>query len=241
MPGVKILLVIIFLPFILKAQDSTIYTGRIVSGYSYKSSKKKVVEVPAYEYKTLTLSSDSTFKFKHEYRAFTSIGAEHSYCSGVWTQRNDTIIIKSIFSMSDFCIVNEMRNSGLPQKLITIINNGENASAVNGNFTQNVDVYINDKMVGNCGLNDTLFCRADSVVKIQFQYSPLWKREWIYKPQNIYSNTFTFSLMNNIGQENFSMDNYKFYSKNGNLYPYNETKILETDSRGYTLENNQKK
>ncbi len=143
--------------------------------------------------------------------------------------------------MSNFCRVNEMYNSGSPQKLITIINNSENASAVNGNFMQNVDVYINDKMVGNCGRNDTLFWRADSVMKIQFKYDPLWKREWIFEPQNIYSNTFTFSLMNNIGKENFSVDNYKFYTKNGNLYPYNENKILETDSTGYTSENNQNK
>lgn len=224
-------LLIGILPFMAKGQQICTYTGRIACGYE-QSLKRRASLVTKYEIKTIELNSDSTFKFNYVYSALTSVGREHFFCTGKWHKINDTIFLTSKYKMADFCKVQEQILPNCEKGLIMISYDNPNASIINDDFIRDVELIVNGSSTGDCSVNDTLFCKGDSINRIEFKNKYLWRREFIYIPKNSKSNFFKFCLKDNINKENLSLMNYKLLIQNNLLMPLDKG-ILLVDSLGY--------
>lgn len=172
-------------------------------------------------------------KFYFEYlggcHAFSSKEQKRK-CTGSYKINKDTVILTSTYTQSDFCSVTEKIIDTIATGYVMIVTNYPNDIRRLTTFINGFDLQINDTLIGEFKIHDTIYYKKTEVRKLFFSCCSPYQMEWSYVPQNVKSNFFEVTLKREIDNENVSIDNSKLLISNKKLIVLKGEKINVKDS-----------
>ena len=215
--------ILIFISVVTKAQTGE-YIGKSESGFSYERNKrtrkmKKFNE--NFVEKRLLINKDSTFKFEYKTNLLFTSSPIYS-CEGIWKTTNDTIVLNSKYSSTDFVKVNESAQTTLPNDLLILTFKSEKV-------LYSGQLFVNKKLIATINYDDTVYYKCDKVESLRIEFSYPGSFSFIYIPNDKKNNVFSFKINAEIESNNLSFKNYKLILKKGELEPLEKDGPLSVD------------
>ena len=164
-----------------------------------------------YGEKKLILFNNSKYYFEYTGGCYAiSANKQLRSCKGQYKVTKDTLFLTSTYKQSDFYSVTEKVVDTIPSGKIMIITNGPKIQLRPGTGFTWFNLQLNDTLMGDFKINDTIYCKTNEVSKLFFRSCSPQEMEWSYVPQNTKTNYFNVTLTRDINGENIFMNKEKF-------------------------------
>jgi hypothetical protein len=205
------------------------YIGKLETGYSVSSKRKKETLESMYTFKRLDINEDGHFSFSYNYWIWSSrTNMAERICNGTWKIKNDTLTLNSNYKANDFFIVEEFCSPTTTKGLVEIYFKSVNNKLRQSPMCSGADFWIDSKRIEYCNVGDTIYTKSDNIEEIRILLKPMLL-EYVCKPKNKKSNRFIIKVNTDFEGENYFLEDCKFvYSKN-TLIPITENKGISVD------------
>ncbi|MGG9961156.1 hypothetical protein [Ferruginibacter sp. SUN106] len=168
--------------------------------------------------KRLVLKSNGVYVFEYLERGEPCAArASLRNCTGKYKINKDTLYLTSTYKQTDFCTVTEQIIDSIANGKIMIVTHYPNNILSPETFINGFDLKLNDRLIGEFKIKDTVYCAALDIKDIFISCCSPYQMEWYYSPKNKNSNYFTISLKREINTEDIFMNNCKLLIKNSSL------------------------
>lgn len=160
--------------------------------------------------KKLLLQNNESFSLQYKERG-EPCAARSSLrtCTGKYRINKDTLYLNSTYKQQDFYKVTEKKIDSIANGKIMIVTGYPNNKLSPGTFINEFLLKLNEKLIGEFEIKDTVYCNATDIENIFISCCSPHIMEWQYTPKNKNSNYFDFTLTREINYENIYLENCK--------------------------------